>query len=349
MKKIAGTDYSSTHAELTAKKGQIASEKAQAERVAEQEAETLLLADLKEKLAQFYGAWGVSRHDAELHTLALKYLVSRDELDDKLRSRYGGTDLSTPIPEIVQAKARQEEESREKEEKEHIEAERKRTQRSPPSAAKTKRVLPPKTPNVMSPKVPGESEDAEHDAGQSADGAAALERSLREFYAAWRVSRPDSEIGSLVKKFLGKEAELHQLLQKRYFGTDTTWSHTGIVEVRLRQDIDDAVDKLRAFYNVWGKPSETRDLVRLAEEYKGNRSGLNDALRPLHEGTDLESSYEEIQRKRQMQEASAKMQEHEEAKEKAERDFAAKEQIRRATQIEQESKQVRLFYFSCPN
>ena len=262
---IAGTDYSWRLADLTAKKQQIAKEKAQAERAAAQETEALQIADLTDKLAQFYGAWGVPRLDDELKNLALKYFTCTDELNDKLRKRYGGTDLSTPILEIAQAKASQEEESREKQGKERIEAE----------------------------------QNAEHDAGQSDTGAATLERSLREFYASWQMSRPDSEIDHLVDRFLGKEGELNQLLQKRYFGTDTTWSREEIMDVQMQQDIDDTVDKLRAFYKVWAKPFETRDLVRLAESYRGNLPGLNDALRSLHKGTDLESSHKEIQRKRQ--------------------------------------------------
>ena len=155
---IAGTDYSWRLADLTAKKQQIAKEKAQAERAAAQETEALQIADLTDKLAQFYGAWGVPRLDDELKNLALKYFTCTDELNDKLRKRYGGTDLSTPILEIAQAKASQEEESREKQGKERIEAE----------------------------------QNAEHDAGQSDTGAATLERSLREFYASWQMSRPDA-------------------------------------------------------------------------------------------------------------------------------------------------------------
>lgn len=120
------------------KKKQIAKEIEKAEAAAAQDARTKRISGLADKLEQFYEAWGVVRQEEELHVLADKYLNSPDDLDVKLRERYDGTDLSTPISEIAQARSkREEDQSRPEQHKSHIETTREQARGASPCAAKS--------------------------------------------------------------------------------------------------------------------------------------------------------------------------------------------------------------------
>jgi hypothetical protein len=192
---------------------------------------------------QFYGAWNVSRSEAEISALALKYNGRTSELENKLRLRYYGTGLDSKVEDILSAKGKEEEEQLTSQifeteaqgvqsEQQMIRADQ-RLQRAAPALAET----------LESPRVhecteqSGASVQERSNMSSTADDATRLvkqadvESKLRTFYALHNVDKSENEINTIVAGFWDKEQVLNSMLGAKYFGTDLTWAPERLVEL----------------------------------------------------------------------------------------------------------------------
>ena len=171
---------------------------------------------------------------------------------------------------------------------------------------------------------------------------AALDSTLRNFYAAWDVTRADTDIQRLASEFVGKEDELNKLLQKRYFGSDMTWSHDTIQHKRREVNVDRLEQSLRAFYARWHEAGvggkNRKEILAAAEEFVGREAELNEMLRDTCHGTDLTWTNDAIAAK--VDDVRAEMRIREAAKKQADWEIAALDERHSAEQAQEAPQQV---------
>ena len=303
-----GTDFDWTRERLKAKKAELeataeAKRKAASEAGRQAQKTQDALQELAANLAQFYAAWDTTRGQAECSTLADKYLHELPTLNQKLRQRYSGTDLSTAVSDIVQLKRKQ------TEEKDAAQVARKDAEAAEATALKKAQAVAAAAAKKQEEEAAAEArmreERAQEEAAQRRAHEAArrerevaLHQRLTRFYGAWGMRKGDAELHKIAADYAGRQAELNELLRGKYSGSDLTWDKEQILvlvaqeEQKQKREQERAeteslcrrlVAKLSVFFVAWGV-NRNDELEGLASEFVLNEDGLNRLLRLQYHG-----------------------------------------------------------------